>query len=484
MRWYGAGAVGPTRSRGVDGVMPVEGASPLEGVGFSTRGTRSYMPYTEMEGTWSKLPLIAKHAQENPDLQFTSLAHLLDKRFLMDSFHSLNRNKAVGVDNVSWEDYGKNLEGNLENLHRRLKGGSYIPIPAKRVYIPKNETEFRPIGIPAIENKIVERSVVWILERIYEQDFYDCSYGFRPERNCHQALKRVHDLISYDRVNHIVEADIKGFFDNVPHKGLMDMLRVRIKDSSMLGLIQKFLDAGYIDDGLLMTSDKGTPQGGILSPLLANIYLHYALDDWFEKTVKRHVKGLCELVRYADDFVCLVRYAGDAEKVETALRRRLEKFGLEIHPTKSRRFSFGKFEMENAKRTGRKPNRFDFLGFTHFCAISRNEYFKLGRMTSRKKFTAKCKAMNDWLRSVRNSLPTPVWWKTLRAKLRGHYQYYGVSENIHGIGAFYRRTLCMAKKWLNRRSQKGRGQMSWSIFNDFLRINPLPKPKITHDFYV
>jgi group II intron reverse transcriptase/maturase len=463
--------------------MPVEGASPLEGVGFQHEGQGADMPYTEMEGTWSKLPLIAKHAREKPDMQFTSLAHLLDKRFLTDSFHSLNRNKAVGVDNVSWEDYGKNLEANLEDLHRRLKGGSYIPIPAKRVYIPKSETEFRPIGIPAIENNIVVRSVVWILEQIYEQVFHDCSHGFRPGRNCHQALRRVHDLISLDRVNHIVEADIKGFFDNVPHKGLMDMLRVRIKDSSMLTLIQKFLDAGYIEDGLPTTSDAGTPQGGILSPLLANIYLHYALDEWFEKTVKRHVKGLCELVRYADDFVCLVQYAGDAEKVERALRLRLEKFGLEIHPTKSRRFSFGKFEAENAKRTGRKPNRFDFLGFTHFCDKSRKGFFKLGRTTSRKKFTAKCKAMNDWLRKVRNSLPTPVWWKTLRAKLRGHYQYYGVSENIHGISAFYHRTLCMAKKWLNRRSQKGRGQMSWEDFNGFVKSNPLPVPHIVHSFY-
>lgn len=438
------------------------------------------MQSPEIGKTWSKLSLISGHARRDSNFQFTSLAHLLDVEYLRNCYHSLNRNKAVGIDNVSWQEYGTALDENLEGLVSRLKRKKYKPIPAKRVYIPKNETEKRPLGISALENKIVERGLTWILESIYEQDFLSCSYGFRRERNCHQALKRLDELIMFHPVNHIYEADITGFFDNVNHDNLMEFMRVRIKDATLLSLIDKFLKAGYVDSGLLVKPDAGTPQGSILSPILSNIFLHYVLDEWFEKTVKSHARGFCELVRYADDFVCAVQYKDDAKRIEQAVKNRFNKYGLEIHLTKSRNIAFGRFEKENADKQNRKPNTFDFLGFTHYCATSRKGKFKLARKTSRKKFTAKCKAMNDWLKAIRNQVKTEDWWKTLRAKLNGHYQYYGVSENYAGIARFYRNTVKLTKKWLNRRSQKRK--MNWDRFTEYLKHYPLPEPKIAHVF--
>ncbi len=440
------------------------------------------MPYTDIGETWQKLSLISGHARRDSDFQFTSLAHLLNVEYLRDCYKSLNRNKAVGIDNVSWEEYGMDLDENLELLVSRLKRKKYKPIPARRVYIPKSETDKRPLGISALENKIVERGITWILESIYEQDFLNCSYGFRPKKNCHQALKELNDLIMFQPVNHIVEADIKGFFDNVSHEKLMEFIQIRIKDTTLLNLIRKFLKAGYIDAGVLVKSDTGTPQGSILSPMLANIFLHYVLDTWFETTVKSHVKGFCEIVRFADDFVCVVRYANDAMRIERGLRNRFNRYELEIHTEKSRNISFGRFERENAKTQNRRAHTFDFLGFTHFCDRSRKGRFKVGRKTSGKKYSAKCREMNAWLKVVRNQVKTKEWWRTLQAKLRGHFQYYGVSENYNGIVRFYKFTLRAVRKWMNRRSQKRK--MSWERFTKYLEHYPLPKPKIVHSFYV
>lgn len=439
------------------------------------------MPYPEMDTTEFKLSLIAEHAKRNKTTQFTSLAHLLNVAFLRRCFMSLNRNKAVGHDNQSWHDYAANLDKNLESLVARLKSKSYRPIPARRVYIPKDERTFRPLGISAVENKIVERGITWILESIYEQDFSPQSFGFRPKRNCHQALKELNDLIMFKPANHVVDADIKGFFDNVSHEFLLDFLKYRITDSALLQLIEKFLKAGYVDDGLLMETQEGTPQGSILSPILANIFLHYVLDLWFEWTVKNHTDGFCELVRYADDFVCVVQYERDAVRIEQALKNRFERFSLEIHPEKSKRMSFGRFEAQNASRQGRRANTFDFLGFTHYCDRTRTGRFKLGRKTSRKKFAAKCKDMNQWLKGTRNKAKVKEWWPILSAKLRGHFQYYGVSGNYAALVAYHRRTLYAVHKWLNRRSQKR--SMNWAQFHEYLERYPLPTPRICHNFY-
>ena len=440
------------------------------------------MQYTDIGETWQKLSLISGHARRDRSFRFTSLAHLLNEEFLRDCYESLNRNKAVGIDNVSWREYGENLTENLEKLVHRLKCKSYKPKPARRVYISKNETEKRPLGISALENKIVERGLAWILESIYEQDFLNCSYGFRPKRNCHQALKELNDLITFQPVNHIVEADIKGFFDNVSHEHLMDFIRIRIGDTTLLKLIERFLKAGYVDNGLLVTTENGTPQGSIISPILANIFLHYVLDMWFEPIVKSHIKGFCELVRYADDFVCVVRNKEDAERIERGLHNRFNQYGLTLHPSKTRRFSFGHFERENATQQNRRANTFDFLGFTHYCDKSRKGGFKVGRKTSRKKFQRKYKEMNLWLKSIRNAVETKVWWKILAAKLRGHFQYYGVSENYRGVLRFYKETIRLVYKWMNRRSQ--RGKMNWERFNSYLEHYPLPKPRIVHSFYI
>ena len=231
----------------------------------------------------------------------------------------------------------------------------------------------------------------------------------------------------------------------------------------------------------LIRTERGTPQGSILSPMLANIFLHYVLDAWFEETVKSHVRGFCELIRYADDFVCVVRYEDDAKSIEGALKFRFNKHDLEIHPTKSRNISYGRFEMENARRQNRRSNTFDFLGFTHYCDVSRQGKFKVGRKTSRKKYSAKCKEMNTWLKAIRNQFKTKEWWKTLIAKLRGHYEYYGVSENYADIAKFYKFTIRMVRKWMNRRSQKRK--MSWEKFSSYLKHYPLPQPRIVHSFY-
>ena len=439
------------------------------------------MPNAELEKTELKLVLISGHAQRDASMQFTSLAHLLNVSMLRECFYSLNRNKAKGIDNVSWSEYSQNLEENLSNLVGKLKAKKYKPLPARRVYIPKADGRERPIGISAIENKIVEKGIKVILESIYEHDFIDNSYGFRPKRSCHQALREIHDQFSKHPINHVVEADIKGFFDNVSHELLMKALETRIKDASMLLLIKKFLKAGYVDKDMIATSDEGTPQGSILSPLLANIFLHYVLDRWFIKQVKAKARGYCEMVRYADDFVCLVQYEDVAKKIEFALAERFKYCKLELHPDKSRRLSFGRYAVQNAKDTCRPANTFDFLGITHYCDKTRNSYFKLGRKTIRKRFSAKCKIMTSYLKGVRNTAQPKEWWKTLSAKLRGHYQYYGISENSKGIQAFYSHTIRMLFKWLNRRSQKR--SMNWEGFNKYLEKYKLPLPRITHNFY-
>lgn len=440
------------------------------------------MSYTEMNNTRIKLSLISERVKREPNTQFTSLAHLLSKSFLEDCFNNLNRNKAKGIDNVSWKDYNKNLNENLEKLVVSMKRKKYKPLPAKRVYIPKNETDKRPLGISAIENKIVESGIAKILESIYEVDFLDFSYGFRPKRNTHQALAKVDNLITAYPVNHIVEADIKGFFDNVNHEMLMNFIKIRIIDPSLLYLIELFLKVGYIDAGLLVQSDKGTPQGSILSPILANIFLHYVLDCWFETVVKPEIRGFCDIVRYADDFVCVVQYIDEAKRIEKGLRNRFTKYKLELHPDKTRIFSFGTFEDENSKRQSRKSNTFNFLGFTHYCDRTRKGNFKVGRKTSQKKFKAKCKDMNNWLKSIRNLIKTKEWWKILKSKLGGHIQYYGVSGNYPAISNFYSITIKLVHKWLNRRSQKKR--MSWDKLNNYLKCYPLPKPSIKHNLYI
>jgi len=440
------------------------------------------MPNTEAGlPTLYKLSLISDRAQQDPKCQFTSLAHLLNERFLEHCYSRLGRDRASGIDGVTWREYGEKLEENLQDLVTRLKTRRYRPLPARRVYIPKDEHSKRPLGLPALEDKIVQKGIALILEAIYEADFLDCSYGFRPGRNCHQAVDVVDKTIMRNPINHVIDADIKGFFDNVSHEWMVKFLQVRIVDPSFLLLIRRFLKAGYMDSGLLVLTERGTPQGGNLSPTLSNIFLHYVLDLWFEKRVKRQVRGACFLVRYADDFVCLIQYQEEAQGVAAELRQRFAQFDLQLHPEKTCVMSFGRYERENARRQRRRAHTFDFLGFTHFCGQSRRGKFIVGRRTSRKKFRKKCQELNQWLKSIRNSLPVKEWWPILAAKLRGHYQYYGVSGNMPSLKRYYLMAVRLTLKWLNRRSQ--RRSFNWACFRQYLGHYPLPTPRIVHNLY-
>jgi RNA-directed DNA polymerase len=431
-------------------------------------------------GVSTKLWSITQRAREDPSCKFTSLAHLLTADFLKECFRELKKDKAPGVDGVTWRKYEENLDENIEDLVARLIAKQYRPQPVKRAYLPKSNGERRPLGIPALEDKIVQLAIKKILEAIFEVDFSDVSYGFRPNRSCHDALDMVDTIIMTKPVSYVVDMDIAKFFDTVDHECLMECLKQRVVDPSLLRIIARFLKSGVMEEGKYLETDRGTPQGGILSPMLANIYLHYALDLWFEKEVKEQLKGFAQLVRYADDFIVCFQHDDEARAFGKALRERLAKFRLTISEEKSRIIAFGRYACQQARKQGKKCATFDFLGFTLYCDKTRNGKFKVGRKTSNKKLRQKMKAMNLWLKGVRNRMKLELWWPLLVQKLIGHYQYYGISGNIQGLQRFYYHTEKLAFKWINRRSQKK--SYNWSQFNRFLSFNSLPKPKIYHSY--
>jgi len=430
----------------------------------------------------TKLNLISEKARKDKKYKFNNLAYLLNERNLTGCLLRLKTGKATGVDDVTVEEYEQNLGKNLKELVERMKSQAYKPKPVRRTYIKKMNGKLRPLGIPSTEDKIVQIGITRILEAIYENDFLDQSYGFRPKRNCHGALNRLDKTITKKSVNHIIDADIKGFFDNVNHEWMMKFLQERITDINLLRLIKRFLIAGIMEEGKYRETEKGTPQGGILSPVLANVYLHYVLDLWIEKIVKRHCKGYVEYVRYADDFIICVQCKEESTKILKALKGRLKRFGLELAEDKTRVIEFGRYAKENAKRKGNKPETFNFLGFTHYCDIGRNGYFKIGRKTDRKKFSMKLKEINKWLKQIRCTTKSREWWNTVKLKLRGHYQYYGVSGNYRSINKFYEIVRKLIFKWLNRRSQ--RRSFTWENYAKYLQRYSLPKPKIYHNFYM
>jgi len=407
--------------------------------------------------------------------------HLLNRGNLRDCFYRLRKDSSAGIDRTTWQEYGSNLDERLDDLVARMKQWSYRPQPVRRVYIPKGDGKMRPLGIPAIEDKIVQMAVARILSAIYEIDFLDFSYGFRPGKSCHDALERLDYTIKWNRVNYVLDADIKGFFDNMDHKWMVRMLEERISDPHLLRLIKRFLKNGYLEDGIVHVTEQGTPQGGVVSPVLANIYLHYALDLWFDRVVRKQVSGFVSIVRYADDYVICAQYKHEAEGILTALTGRLAKFGLALAAAKTKLIQFGKYAREKARKQGGKAGTFDFLGFTHFSDKDRKGGFKVGRKTAQKKFTVKAKELTQWIKRSRGTKPQE-WWKILSAKLRGHYQYYGVSGNYQGIARFYEHTKQMLFKWLNRRSQKK--SFNWETFTEYLQRHPLPLPRICHNLYV
>jgi len=433
--------------------------------------------HSNRESVETKLQRIAEKARKEPDCQFTSLFHLMDKELLRGCFEGLRKDAASGIDRVTKEEYGNDLEANLTGLVERLHRMAYIPQPVRRVYIPKpGSTKQRPLGIPALEDKLVQAGLVRILEAIYEGDFIDDSYGFRPGRGCHDALRTLSLEVEGGSVHVIVEADIKGFFDNVQHDWMMEFLGHRIADKRMLRYVKRFLIAGIMEDGLFTATEEGTPQGGNILPILANIYLHYVLDLWFTRRFIKSCEGLARLIRYADDFVVCFQRRSDAEQFRMELDGRLGKFGLEVAAEKTKILEFGPLAAVKAKARGEKPQTFDFLGLTHFCSKTRNgQRFRMKRKTSRKKFKAKLLAFKEWLKGSR-TLPTPELMKTAVAKLRGHFAYYGVTDNSEGIGQFNHEVRKLLVKWLNRRGKSG--CLSWEKFKKLLEKYPLPKPRI------
>jgi group II intron reverse transcriptase/maturase len=429
------------------------------------------------ESVVTKLRRIAEKARKDPSFKFTSLYHLMNEELLLGCFKRLRKDAAAGIDEETKETYAANLDANLSNLIERLHRMAYIPQAVRRTYIPKpGSTKQRPLGIPCFEDKLVQAGMVRILNAVYEQDFIEDSYGFRPARNCHKALIALSDTVENKRVNHIVESDIRGFFDNVNQEWLMKFLEHRIADKRMLRMVKRFLKAGVSEDGSITIPDAGTPQGGVISPLLANIYLHYALDLWFEKVYSKSCSGYARLIRYADDFVACFQTKADADRFRTELVERLARFNLEVEPTKTKVLEFGRFAVENAARKGRRAETFDFLGFTHYCGKSRDgKSFRMKRVTARKKFTAKLHAFKEWLKKSR-TMQMRELWETVKAKLRGHFGYYGVTDNSSGISRFAHEVTLLLHKWLNRRGK--RSCLNWEKFTKMLTLFPLPKPRI------
>ena len=425
----------------------------------------------------TKLARIAEIAKSKPKEKFTSLYHLLNKEMFLQCHQEIARDKAAGVDEVTKEEYEKNLEENFTNLVERLKKHSYKPQPALRVYIPKDGgKEQRPLGMLAYEDKIVQQGLNKIMKAIYEQDFLNCSYGFRPGLNCHDALRELGRIIM-GKINYVVDADIRGFFNNVDHEWLLKFLGERIADPNIIRLINRFLKAGVMEAGRLEPTTVGTQQGGIISPILANIYLHYVLDLWFEKAIRPACHGEARLVRYADDFVCCFQYKEEAEQFYKLLKERLSKFKLEVAENKSKVIMFGRFAETDRKKLGMgKPETFDFLGFTHYCGKSKSGKFKLKRKTSKKKIKAKVRAFKLWMMRVKNDRKIHEIFETTKAKLRGHYNYYGITDNYRMNEQYQWIVTRLLFKWLNRRSQ--RKSFSWEKFNIYLEQNPLPDPKI------
>lgn len=430
----------------------------------------------------TKLTRITELAKSNPQMAFTSLVHLLNEENLKRCHYELPSGKSTGISGTTKEDYGQQLDKNIQGLVERLKRKAYRPVPVKRTYIDKpGSKKKRPLGIPDHEDKIVQTAITKILNAIYENDFLDCSFGFRPNRSCHDALKILNVYLEERYTNYVVDADIKGFFDNVDHEWLIKFLQHRIDDPNLIRIIVRFLKGGYMEEGKFYHSDNGTPQGGVISPILANVYLHYVLDLWFDKVVRKQCRGQAYLVRYADDFVCCFQYREDAEAFYTALIQRLLKFKLEIAEEKTKIIPFGRFAERDSKRKGQgKPPTFDFLGFTHYCSKSKKGSFRVKRKSSSKKVSAKLKKQKEWLKANRTTDIRIIMTKMNRSVI-GYYNYYCITDNIHTVGEFLYRVKQLLFKWMNRRSQ--RKSFNWEKFNLFLRKYPLPIPKVRVNIY-
>ena len=414
---------------------------------------------------------IANKAQVDKHHRFRDLYRCLDAALLLDCWHDLNKDAASGVDHMTAEAYEVNLQANLAALAQRLKAQRYRAKLVRRCYIPKENGQERPLGIPALEDKLVQLACAKLLTAIYEQDFLDCSYGYRPGRGALDAVRDLTFDLQYGTYGYVVEVDVKGFFDHLDHTWLLDMLRVRIDDRAFLRLIRKWLKAGVLEtDGHVVHPETGTPQGGTVSPVLANVYLHYALDLWFAKVVKAHCRGEALMCRYADDWVCAFRYQDDAERFYRVLPKRLAKFNLQVAPEKTRLLRFSRFH----------PGRqrcFTFLGFEFSWKPDRHGVPRVTRRTARKKLQAACRRITEWIRQHRH-LPGRAFFHRLNTRLRGHYNYYGVRGNSRALHRFFNWAMDCTFKWLNRRGGKRRSFL-WEQFTQVLDRVKIARPRIT-----
>ena len=424
----------------------------------------------------TKQKRIATLARQSPEMAFTSLVYLMDIDWLKEAYRRTRKDGAVGVDGVTAEQYEQDLEGNLQSLLDRAKSGSYKAPPVRRVHIPKGSsgTETRPIGIPTLEDKLLQRAVVMLLEPIYEQDFLDCSFGFRPGRSAHDALTSLRDQTMRCRPKGgtILEVDVRKFFDCLDHSYLREFLRLRVRDGVLLRLIDKWLKAGVMEAGNVSYPDSGSPQGGVVSPIISNIFLHYVLDLWFENDVKPCLKGNAFLIRFADDFTIGFSDHRDAQRVMEVIPKRFAKYGLSVHPTKTKLVPFRppSSKTRDRDRPDDRPGTFDFLGFTHYWAVSLKGYWVVKLKTAADRFTRAVRSIDKWCHDNRH-LPLAEQQHKLNQKLRGHYAYYGVTGNSGSLSSFQQEVENRWRKWLNRRNNIR--SMHWEKFCSLTRRYPL-----------
>ena len=429
----------------------------------------------------TKLERISQLSRENPDMVFTSIGHLIDKELLRQCHTEMDGKKAVGIDGVTKEMYGANLEENLDKLVESLKRKSYKPQPARRVEIPKDNGKTRPLSIYCYRDKLVQEALKRVLEAVFEPHFYDEMMGFRPKRGCHIAIKKLNEMIEMCYTNYILDADIKGFFDHLDHEWIVKFVESRIKDPNIIRLVRRMLKAGIMKDFQYEESEEGSGQGSISSPILANIYMHYVLVWWFKERVQPNMKGFCGLVVYADDFVVCFQYKQEAEEFYARLKHRMGHFGLELEESKSRLIKFGRFAEADCKREGTKPETFTFLGFTHYCSKGRNGKFRVKRRTSRKKFRKKCKEINQLLKGELRFLPVKEIIKKLNQILVGYYHYYGITDNGPSLDRFRFKVIDMLFYWLNRRSH--RESYTWKGLEEMLKVFPIAYGKVCVSVY-
>ncbi len=431
------------------------------------------------EGVTSGLDRVRQVARRDKDVRFTALLHHVDVNRLWVAYTAINPKATPGVDKVTWEDYGQDLRANLQDLLTRVHSGGYRASPSRRVYIPKADGRQRPLGIATLEDKILQRAVVEVLNAVYEVDFLGFSYGFRPGRKPHDALDALAAGITRKKVNHVLDADISDFFSKLDHSWLEKFLEHRIADRRVLRLIRKWLNAGVIEDGNWKETIEGSPQGASVSPLLANVYLHYVFDRWTRQWRRRHARGDMVVTRFADDFVVGFEHLGDAKQFLRDLRERFAKFNLELHPEKTRLIEFGRFAAQNRSERGLdKPETFDFLGFTHICGKGRNGSFWLRRITIAKRMRTKLKQVKVQLMRRRHlSIPEQGQW--LASVVRGHFAYYAVPGNVRAANAFRREISRCWLRALRRRSQ--RHQLNWKRMNRLV-ARWLPPVRIVHPY--